>query len=32
MTIEIGTNLKDLIETIFITAAIAYAYVTFLKG
>lgn len=32
MTLEIGPHLKDLIETIFITAAIAYAYVTFLRG
>ncbi len=32
MTLEIGSNLKDLIETVVITGAIAYAYITFLKG
>jgi hypothetical protein len=32
MTLEIGPHLKDLIETVVITCAIAYAYITFLRG
>lgn len=31
MTIEIGANLKDLLETLCIAAAVAYAYISFLR-
>ena len=31
MTIDIGPNLKDLLETVVIAGAVAYAYVSFLR-